>query len=213
MVSGESVLARAEEQLEECGLNAVAQTTLTPIRLDLGCGKTKKDGFTGVDRRDYPGVDVVADLTERWPWDESSVEEAHMSHVLEHFTGVERVRVFNELYRVLIPGGKATIITPHWASNRAYGDFTHQWPPVAEFLYYYISSEWRLVNAPDNDIEWNPDGYSCNFAATWGYGLRGDLLVRNQEYQVFALSNYKEACQDLIATVTAIKVEKGSGNV
>jgi Methyltransferase domain len=175
------------------------------LKLDLGCGKNKKAGFTGVDRREFPGVDVIAELAGPWPWADSSVEEAHMSHVLEHFTGLERVHVFNELYRVLIPGGKCSIITPHWASNRAYGDFTHAWPPVSEMLYYYISKSWRATNAPDNDFEWNPQGYTCDFDATWGYGLRQDLLVRNQEYQMFAISNYKEACQDLIATVTARK--------
>jgi hypothetical protein len=115
------------------------------------------------------------------------------------------VHIFNELWRVLIPGGKAAIITPHWCSNRAYGDFTHAWPPVSEMLYYYISKSWRAVNAPDNDAEWNPAGYTCDFDATWGYGLRQDLLVRNQDYQLFAMSNYKEACQDLHATVTAKK--------
>ena len=182
-------------------MNAVAEE-IAPLKLNLGCGKSRMEGFVNVDRREFPGVDQVAELTTRWPWADNSVAEVHMSHVLEHFSGKERVHIFNELYRVLIPCGKATIITPHWASNRAYGDFTHQWPPVAEFLYFYVSKEWRALNAPDNDIEWNPEGYSCDFEATWGYGMRQDLLVRNQEYQVFAMSNYKEACQDLIATLT-----------
>lgn len=172
-----------------------------PLKLNLGCGKSRMEGYVNVDRRKFDGVDQVAELTERWPWPDGIVEEVHMSHVLEHFTGKERVHIFNELYRILVPRGKATIITPHWCSNRAYGDFTHQWPPVSEMLYYYVSKEWRATNAPDNDIEWNPEGYSCDFEATWGYGMRQDLLVRNSDYQVFAMSNYKEACQDLIATL------------
>lgn len=175
------------------------------FKLDLGAGKNKREGFLAVDRRDFPGVDVVADLNGTWPWADNSVEEINMSHVLEHFTGIQRVHVFNEMFRVLIPDGKASIVTPHWASNRAYGDFTHQWPPVCEMLYYYVSKAWRSVNAPDNDFEWNPDGYTCNFEATWGYGLRADLLPRNSEYQMYALNNYKEAAQDLIATLVAKK--------
>lgn len=180
-----------------------ADASVIELKLDLGCGINCREGFIGVDRRAYNDkVKIVTDLMNEWPWGASSVTEVHMSHVLEHFTGVQRVHIFNELYRVLIPGGKATIITPHWASNRAYGDFTHQWPPVAEMLYYYLSKEWRKGNAPDNDIEWNPEGYTCDFEATWGYGMRQDLLSRNQEYQQFAMSNYKEACQDLHATLT-----------
>ena len=186
-------------------LRVVSSPAPEILKLDLGCGQNKRDGFIGVDRREFPGVDVVAELKERWPWGDSSVEEIHASHVLEHFTGCERVHIFNEMYRVLIPGGKASIITPHWCSTRAYGDFTHQWPPVSEMLYYYISKAWRKENAPDNDIEWNPEGYNCDFEATWGYGLRPDLLVRNQEYQNFAMSNYKEACLDLHASLVAKK--------
>ena len=188
--------------VKKATLKAVEVSTL---KLDLGCGKNKKEGFTGVDRRSFPGVDVVMELTGKWQWKDSSVEEIHMSHTLEHFTGLERVHVMNEMWRVLRPDGKATIITPHWASNRAYGDFTHQWPPVAEMFFYYLSKKWRAENAPDNDFEWNPLGYKCDFEATWGYGMRQDLLARSVEYQQFAMSNYKESILDMHATLVAKK--------
>ena len=184
---------------------AVADDVPGLLKLDLCCGIHKKEGFLGVDRRKFPGVDVITDLRTPWPWSDGSAQEIHMSHALEHFSGVQRVHIFNEMYRVLVPQGKATIITPHWSSNRAYCDFTHLWPPVSEMLYFYVSKKWRQDNAPDNDIEWNPRGYSCDFDATWGYGVRPDLLVRNQEYQMFALSNYKEAATDMIATLVARK--------
>src|SRR5487761_995650 len=106
-------------------MNAIAQSIPSPLKLNLGCGISRMDGYVNVDRRQFAGVDQVAELTGRWPWDDTSVSEAHMSHVLEHFTGEERVHIFNELHRVLVPKGKVTIITPHWCSNRAYGDFTH----------------------------------------------------------------------------------------
>lgn len=173
----------------------------TPIKLDLCCGKNKKEGFIGVDRRAYEGVDQVADLLGVWPWANDSVEEIHMSHAMEHFTGPQRVKIVNEMYRVLQKDGKVTMITPHWASNRSYGDFTHQWPPVSEMWFYYLDRAWRKANAPDNDIEWNPDGYDCDFACTWGYSLHHLIVPRNQEAQTFALTFYKEAAQDLIATM------------
>ncbi len=178
----------------------------TITKLDIGCGKNKREGFTGVDRRKFPGVDVVVDITQHpWPFKDASVDEVHCSHFLEHLDhsseNPERVRFFNELYRVLKPKGTVTIITPHWCSSRAYGDFTHADKPVSEFFYYYLSKDWRKDNAPDNDVEWNPDGYNCDFEAVWGYGMRGDLAVRNQEYQQFAFANYKEAVQDLHATL------------
>lgn len=168
------------------------------LRLDLGCGQNKREGFKGVDIQAFEGVDIVADLRQKWPWADESVEEVHASHFVEHLTGEERVHFVNELWRVLKPGGKVTIVTPHWASSRAYGDVTHKWPPVSEWWYFYLNEEWRKANAPHND------GYKCNFAATWGYALRPDLFTRNQEYQAFAVGNYKEAAQDLIATLTKV---------
>src|SRR5262249_200160 len=127
------------------------------LKLDLGCGKYKKDGFVGVDSKLFPGVDVVVDLTKRWPWKNGTVEEENASPIVEHFESEERIHVVNELYRVLVKNGKATIVTPYWASGRAYGDLTHKWPPVSEWWYYYLKKEWRDINAP------HEDRYTCDF--------------------------------------------------
>jgi SAM-dependent methyltransferase len=189
-----------------------------PLKLDLGCGKNKREGFHGVDSRPFDGVDTVVDLVARakgfnvvntehggkeampkfrpWPWKEASVEEAHSSHFVEHLHADERIHFVNELYRILKPGGKAQIIVPHWSSCRAYGDLTHQWPPVSEFWFYYLSKSWREVNAPHNDA------YICDFEATWGYSLHQGIVSRNPEYQQHALQFFKEAAQDIIATLT-----------
>lgn len=165
------------------------------MKLDLGCGKNKKEGFIGVDCIKFDGVDEVVDLTKPWPWADNSVEEVNCSHTMEHFTAEERIHVVNELYRVLQPKAKALIIVPHWCSNRAYGDLTHKWPPVSEMWFYYLSKEWRAVNAPHNDF------YTCDFDVTWGYSMRQDLLLRNQEYQQYAMQNLKEVITDTIATL------------
>jgi hypothetical protein len=176
-----------------------------PLKLDLGCGKTKKEGFVGVDRRKFDGVDIVHDLLKfPWPWADESVAEIHMSHTMEHFTALDRVKIVNEMYRVMQKGATALVVTPYWASNRAYGDFTHQWPPVGEMWFYYLSKKWREENAPDNDIAWNPDGYSCDFEATWGYSLHPEFQTKNQERQTFAIQFYKDSVFDIIATLKKI---------
>jgi Methyltransferase domain len=176
------------------------------LKLDFGCGPNKREGFLGVDAIAFPNVDVVLDVTQTpWPWSDNSVEEAHASHFVEHLTGAQRQTFCNELFRVLIPGGKCTIITPHWASCRAYGDPTHMWPPVSEFWFYYLNKTWRAANAPHTDADHVPGGFNCDFDATWGYSIREDLNNMNQERQQFALQNYKEVCQDTIATLLAKK--------
>jgi hypothetical protein len=175
-------------------LKAVAQPAL--VKLDLGCGKAKREGFLGVDARAFEGVDQVVDLRKPWPWKDGAVEEAHCSHFVEHLTAAERIHFVNELYRVLIPGAKCQVIVPHWASCRAYGDLTHQWPPVSEFWFYYLDKGWRTQNAPHNDF------YTCDFNITWGYSLHADIQLKNAEHQQYAAQFYKEAVQDIIATFT-----------
>lgn len=170
------------------------------VKLDLGCGKNKKEGHVGVDIRKFEGVDVVADLSHgRWPWADSSVDEVNASHFVEHLDATERIHFVNELWRVLKKDAKANIVTPHWNSARAYGDLTHKWPPVCEFWFQYLDKKWRATEAPHNDK------YTCDFHVGYGYSLRPDLTIRNDEYKQYALGNFKEAAQDMLATMTAKK--------
>lgn len=171
------------------------------MKIDLGCGKNKREGFVGCDQYAMEGVDHVFNIgSEVWPFEDNSVDEAHAAHFIEHLTNHndkwERVHFFNELYRVLKVGGTATIILPHWNSNRYYGDPTHK-EPFSEMGMYYLSKEWRSTQAPHTDKQWNPNGYGCDFEATWGNGMHPALMSRNQEYQQYAMQWYKEAVQDL----------------
>jgi ubiquinone/menaquinone biosynthesis C-methylase UbiE len=167
------------------------------MRLNLGCGKDVREGWENVDALSLAEGVTVWDLREAWPWPDNSVEEAYCSHFLEHLTNPERCHFWNELYRVLAPGAKAQIIVPHWSSHRAYGDPTHQWPPVSEMAFFYLSKEWRDSQAPHTN-----ELLKCDFEATWSYGLNQQLSVRNQEWQQFAVNWYKEAVTDIFATVT-----------
>ena len=167
------------------------------MKLDIGCGPNKEKDFIGVDRMQFDGVDVICDVgTEKWPFADDTVEEARCSHMLEHLTPAQRIHFANELHRVLKKGGKCLIVTPHWCSARAYGDLTHEWPPVSEFWFPYLNVEWRKKNAPHNV------DYTCDFdTPPGGYALREDLAVRNHEFQQYALINFKEAAQDLAQTI------------
>jgi hypothetical protein len=175
------------------------------IKLDIGCGKNKKEGFLGVDQYKLPGVDLVTDLNKAWPWKTGSVEEVNASHFIEHLTNLdgkwERVHFFNELYRILRVGGKASLVFPHWCSNRYYGDPTHK-EPFSEMGFYYLSKDWRMSQAPHTDHTVAKGLYNCDFECTWGYSLHPSLLSRNQEFQQDAIAFKKEAAQDIIANLT-----------
>lgn len=168
------------------------------IRLDLGCGNNKAQGFTGVDKFKTDSTDVIHDLlVYPWPFEDASVEEIHCSHFFEHIAGMDRPRFMEEVYRVLTPGGKATFITPYYKSPRATQDFTHQWPPVSEETYLYFNKAWREANKLNH-------GYydsNCDFDFTYGYGIDGAWTIRNDESRNFAMRHYWNVINDLWVTL------------
>lgn len=204
------------------------------MKLDIGCGKNKQPGYHGVDRIAFDGVDTVLDVVARgpiyatitnglgqqlnqeipsgryepWPWSDSSVDEAYSSHFVEHLDQQERCHFFNELWRVLKPDAKVTIIVPHWSNARAYGDPTHKWPAISEWFFLYLNKGWRDANAPHTDaanLDW---GYSCNFEGGAGTSFdpnRDDIRGRNDEAVRYALRNFINANQDAQATLIAKK--------
>jgi SAM-dependent methyltransferase len=182
----------------------MSEEVAAPIKLNIGSGPTAMEGFLSIDTIKFNDDIVQFNAgTDVWPYEDNSVDEVHCSHTLEHMTNFgdkwERVHFFNELYRVLKDKGKATIIIPHWNSCRYYGDPTHK-EPISEFAFYYLSKEWRAVNAPHA----NGKGvYSedLNFEATWGYGMNPAIVTRNPEYQQYAMANFKEAINDLYCTL------------
>lgn len=174
------------------------------IKLDIGCGPNPLEGYIGCDLIKFDKVEKVFHAgKDVWPFEDNTVDEVHAAHFLEHLTNLneawERTHFFNEACRVMKQGSKMTLIFPHWASNRYYGDPTHK-EPFSEMGFYYLDVAWRKSQAPHADSEFNPKGYSCDFTCTWGYNLRQDIMVRSQDFQQFAMQNYKEVINDIVAT-------------
>jgi SAM-dependent methyltransferase len=171
------------------------------LKLDLGCGPRKRDGHIGVDIKPFPGVDVIADLRMKWPWKDGEVHEVYCSHFVEHLTAAERVHFVNELYRVLKNDGQAVIITPHWAHSAAYGDLTHQWPPVVEWWYSYLRKSWREEFAPHDDH------YTCDFTGTIGYALDDKLKSKSPppDEAMLMVRHYRDTVFEMIATLRKAK--------
>jgi predicted SAM-dependent methyltransferase len=98
-------------------------SSLPPIKLNIGCGPNRKEGWVNVDILD-PAADLQLDLRERWPFPESSASYIYSEHVLEHFDFcVEVPHFLAEARRVLEPGGVLDIVVPDTEKPlKAYGD-------------------------------------------------------------------------------------------
>jgi SAM-dependent methyltransferase len=95
------------------------------IVVDLGCGEKKRDGTIGVDFNQRTNPDIVHDLNIfPYPFKDSSIDMVYLDNTLEHLDDV--IKVMEEVYRILKPGGKAKIITPYFRSVWGFLDPTHK---------------------------------------------------------------------------------------
>jgi len=101
------------------------------MKLNLGCGANKIPGFINVDVDPKMEPDVVFNFTGKFPYKDGEVEEVVAYHVLEHIPKSAHPFIYDEIYRVLQPGGFLTLSFPeftacyeNWKSNyRGLKDF------------------------------------------------------------------------------------------
>lgn len=108
------------------------------MRLNLGANDRRIEGFVSVDICEP--ADQIADLSQPWPWDDSSVDEVKAFDVIEHLP--DRILTMNELHRVLRPGARAEIVVPSATKGAGFAqDPTHksQWT-LNSFQYFEAGS-------------------------------------------------------------------------
>jgi predicted SAM-dependent methyltransferase/GT2 family glycosyltransferase len=96
--------------LQREGEHEVLQILHSPIRLDIGCGNVKREGWIGVDAFNE-GADIMANMWEL-PYGDGEVDEIYTSHALEHVGKFEVVPTLKEWARVIRAGGVITIRVP-----------------------------------------------------------------------------------------------------
>jgi predicted SAM-dependent methyltransferase len=83
------------------------------MKLHLGCGKKFIPGFIHIDIKDYDHVDYKNhDIRTLKMFDNDTVDEIYICHVLEHFSRKETTSLLSEYARVLKKEGKIRISVP-----------------------------------------------------------------------------------------------------
>lgn len=169
------------------------------MKLDLGCGQNKQQGFKGVDIAPGLGVDFVMDL-ERYPWKEfedDSIEEIHASHYVEHVSDL--MQFMNEVWRICEDGAKITFVAPYYTSIRAWQDPTHK-RAISEATWLYFNKAWRETNKLAHyPITANFDIIQmvAFFNPPWD--------KKTEEARQFAQQHYFNAVSDILIELKAIK--------
>ena len=94
------------------------------VKVELGCGATKTEGYIGLDRFPLPGVDVVADLDQRIPFEDDSVDVIFACHSLEHLSDL--YHTMSEIYRICKNGAIIHILAPYHSTATNMANIYHK---------------------------------------------------------------------------------------
>jgi SAM-dependent methyltransferase len=93
--------------------------------LDVGCGIRKYPGAVGIDLNPASAADVLCDLDRfPYPFADRTFDRLRAIHVIEHLTDV--IRTMEEFHRLVRPGGRIRIETPHYTDYSSFCDPTHK---------------------------------------------------------------------------------------
>jgi predicted SAM-dependent methyltransferase len=140
-----------------------------PLRLNLGCSDAHVDGWTNVDL--CPPADQIADLSQRWPWDDSSVVNVKAWDIFEHMP--DKIHTMNECHRVMEHGGQLDLFIPTTDGRGAFQDPTHKsfWTPNDLFYFCEEFVEWQRFHV--------------------AYGITARFRVVNQTHRQYPNSVWK----------------------
>lgn len=107
------------------------------MKLNLGAGDDRYDGYLNVDYDTHTNPDYVVDLErDTWPFEDNSVDEVIAHHVLEHL-GEGYFHFMQELYRVCRHGAQIDIRVPHHRHSNFADDPTHRRPITVAGLWLF----------------------------------------------------------------------------
>jgi hypothetical protein len=170
--------------------------------LDIACGQAKAEGWVGIDLAG--DADITHDLFSfPWPIATGTVAEARCSHFVEHIPhwmpGWDKDGwwlFFEELQRILVPGGTAEFWHPYSRSDRAWWDPTHT-RAIHETTWYYLDADWRAQQGLSHYAT------TADFEVVLidGIGVPDAIVNRNDEYQAHARAYFHNVLADLHVTV------------
>lgn len=112
------------------------------VKINLGSGQQKLEGFINIDNRLEMSPDVCCDVIAGLPFADSSVDMVRAWDFLEHIPLGKTVSVIEEIYRVLKPGGIFDSHTPDASRGQgAFQDPTH--------ISFWVKNSWLYYS---NDL-------------------------------------------------------------
>jgi hypothetical protein len=134
-----------------------------------------------------------------WPYRDSSVTELTCANVFEFVPGKQRGVFMDEIWRILVDGGKANFAVHYWNTQSAVQDYAYEWPPLTEQSFLYFNAGWRKANGLNRPLK-------CNFDFTYGYSVEPDTANRaddTRSYNIKYLNNVVNVLQVVLTKIKA----------
>ena len=161
------------------------------MKIDLGCGYSRPNGYVGIDIKKVRGVDIVCDCEENLPFKDDCADEIRSCHFIEHVHSDKVIHLMNEIWRVLKPNAVFVFQIPDAENGQgAFQDPTHRSFWTKNSFKYYAISEYKELY-----------GIKANFKI---------LNLKSVKYEVeywgenYALSGYLKAIKGPHASTSTI---------
>lgn len=139
------------------------------IKINLGSGLTRYEGFVNVDDDPLVNPDYAVNLDDvniRLPFEDNSVEEIKAYHILEHI-GSGFIPLMKELHRVCCHGAILDIEVPHHQHDAFYGDPTHCRPITIPAMHHFSKKANREQIKNFNNSTGIGLKYDIDFEIVW----------------------------------------------
>lgn len=115
------------------------------MRINLGSGMRKLEGYVNIDNREECDPDMLLDIEQGLPIPGDSCEEVLCNDFIEHIHQDKIIFVMSEIHRVLKSGGIFDFFIPSTESIAGFMDPTHRsyWN-IGSFL-YFCHPEWHSL--------------------------------------------------------------------
>jgi hypothetical protein len=147
-------------------------------------------------------IDIKKDLENPyklpWPLKSNSVSEISCISIFEFVPGKNRGAFADEIYRVLIPGGKAVFKVPYWNTYAAIQDYAVEWPPLCEASFCYFDKSQRESIGLTQEIR----PLLCDFEVGFGYDVPPEIAGKNDETRSFSIKHYANVINCLNVVLT-----------
>jgi SAM-dependent methyltransferase len=170
------------------------------VFVDLGCGLSKPEGYVGVDKLPGEGVDIVADLSQKFPFPDDSVDIIRAYDFIEHLR--YPIHTMNEIWRIGKHNAKVDILVPSTDGRGAFQDPTHvSFWNLNSFNYYCSEdcSSLELCQRYGFKGAFKVDQLKNIHREDGVVFVKADLVVLKKKVQILSVIRFFEYNQSLLS--------------